>query len=128
MNTHLFADVGHFGLRHALRAKRSSIITEAVCDALLGMCCKEPPTLVPPATIGGGAADALDAALEDLASVGTSNAVPLSSADDVHDDGLSALLSAPGAILANVRVLRILFLDGQLWSACSARRRRGKSG
>ena len=122
MNMHLFGDAGLFGLRLALRAKPDGVLTEEVCDQLIGMCCKEPPSFAVPATVGGVTSDALDAALEQIACDEQMNstladASTTGSARDDETAALGALLTPPGGVLANTRMLRIVLLDTTLWSA-----------
>ena len=97
-----------FGLRFLLRAKAQPLLAEALCDALLELCCKQHPRTA-------AAARAFDEALEGLAA----SAGALADETDELAEHLLAVHISPTSrehqpVLANRSLLKVLLLDSAL--------------
>ena len=137
MNAHLFGEQGCFGLRLALRTKLP-LLTEAVCDLLLSMCTKESSGYALASSVGVPSRDNLDAALEALITgevegeaavveekdgdISAGASAP-AAADDAGSSSsrLTSLICAQSGVLSNPTLLRIVMLDGTLWSSAPHR-------
>ena len=97
-----------FGLRFLLRAKAQPLLAEALCDALLELCCKQHPRTA-------AAARAFDEALEGLAA---SAGAPSDETDELAEHLLAVHISPTSRphqpVLANRSLLKVLPLDSAL--------------